>query len=256
MQMRVSAGEKQAKGCSMNHICTALLIGTIALAANARQKFLGSIWKSQTSAADADPLFGTLFDQVTPENAGKWGPAESSDDNYAWPRLDAMYAAAESLNLKTKQHTFIWGAQQPDWVNSSNAAAAAEDWIKDYMARFGDKVDMIDVVNEPIHQKPSYRSGLGGDGTTGWDWVIWSFKKARQYAPDATLLINEYDVLKSDNILSQYKDVIQLLVDSNLVDGIGVQGHFLEGQSASALKRRLDSLAVFGLPIYVSEYDV
>ncbi|MBD3420108.1 MAG: hypothetical protein GF398_08335, partial [Chitinivibrionales bacterium] len=46
------------------------------------------------------------------------------------------------------------------------------------------------------------------------------------------------------------------LVDSNLVDGIGVQGHFLEGQSASALKRRLDSLAVFGLPIYVSEYDV
>ncbi|MBD3321784.1 MAG: hypothetical protein GF350_11875 [Chitinivibrionales bacterium] len=222
----------------------------------AQQKFLGSIWKYQTGAEECDPLFGSLFDQVTPENAGKWGKTEGAEDSYAWDALDGMYAAADSFSLNTKQHTFVWGMQQPDWVTSANAQAAVEDWISDYMARYGDKVDMIDVVNEPIHQKPSYRSGLGGDGATGWDWVVWVFKKARQYAPDAQLLINEFDVLKSDNILSQYMAIIRILKDSSLVDGIGVQGHFLESTPASEINRRLDSLATLGLPVYVSEYDV
>ncbi|MBD3242674.1 MAG: hypothetical protein GF331_18935 [Chitinivibrionales bacterium] len=221
-----------------------------------QEPFFGSIWKRQVSAADADPLFGGFFDQVTPENVGKWGVAEPVEGAFKWDALDAMYEAADTLGMPAKHHTFVWGQQQPSWVTASNAQTAVENWISAYMARYGDRVTMIDVVNEPVHAKPSYRSGLGGDGSTGWDWVVWVYEKARQYAPNATLLVNEYDVLKSANVLTNYMNVIRVLNDRGLLDGIGVQGHFLEGTNATTIGRHLDSLATFGLPVYVSEYDV
>lgn len=56
-------------------------------------------------------------------------------------------------------------------------------------------VDLIDVVNEPLHTRPAYADDLGGNGTTGWDWVIKSFEYARQYCPNAKLLINDYNIV-------------------------------------------------------------
>ncbi len=80
---------------------------------------------------------------------------------------------------------------------------------------------MIDVVNEPLHAPPSYMNAIGGSGSTGWDWVIWAFEKARQYCPNAKLLINEYDVLSSTTNLANYISIINLLKARNLLDGIG-----------------------------------
>jgi len=35
--------------------------------------------------------------------------------------LDREYAYAQSNNIIFKEHNFIWGAQQPNWVNNGNA---------------------------------------------------------------------------------------------------------------------------------------
>ncbi len=60
------------------------------------------------------------------------------------------------------------------------------------------EIDMIDVVNEPLngHNPPdggsgraNYKNALGGNGATGWDWVIRAFTLARQYLPNAKLII-------------------------------------------------------------------
>jgi endo-1,4-beta-xylanase len=63
----------------------------------------------------------------------------------------------------------------------------------------------------PDHAPAVYRDALGGAGTTGWDWVIWSFEKTRQYFPNAKLLLNDYSILSSDSATTQYLTLINLL---------------------------------------------
>ena len=171
-----------------------------------------------------------------------------------------MYDYAQQHNMLVKHHTFVWGSQQPSWItgisDDAEVRSAVEGWIRTYMDRFGSRVDMIDVVNEPLHQKPAYRGSLGGDGATGWDWVIWCFEKAREYAPHARLHINDYDILKSDKNTKNYLKIITLLKQRGLIDGIGVQGHFLENTSVEKIRSNLNRLAESELPIHVSEYDV
>lgn len=213
--------------------------------------FFGSIWKGRP-----DALFGPLFTQVTPENAGKWGQVEATRGSFTWSSLDAMFRDAASKGLITKQHTFVWGQAQPSWVTSGNAQVAVTAWMTAFMNRYGDQVHLIDVVNEPLHAAPSYRSGLGGDGATGWDWVIWCYQLARQKAPNARLLINDYDILSSDSATERYVALCRLLRDRGLLDGIGEQAHNFERTSLTTLRANLDRLATLGLPIYISEFDL
>jgi endo-1,4-beta-xylanase len=110
------------------------------------------------------------------------------------------------------------------------------------------------VVNEPLHAKPSYRNGIGGDGSTGWDWVIWSFETARKYT-NAKLLINDYNILYSDSETSNYLTIINILKQRGLIDGIGVQCHSYESVATSTLRYNLDRLGNTGLPVYVSEWE-
>jgi endo-1,4-beta-xylanase len=225
------------------------------LTASAQAKYLGNIYQSST------PLkFATYWNQVTPENSGKWGSVEQNRDRYSWNNLDQAYNFAISNGYPFKQHTFVWGNQAPNWIGSLSQAdqrAEVEEFISDYCQRYP-STNQIDVVNEPISAPPSFRNALGGSGATGWDWVITSFEMARLHCPQAELLINEYGIINDSAKRSRYVEIINILKNRDLVDGIGIQSHSfnLIGYSASTLKSNLDALAQTGLPIYVSEWDI
>ena len=217
------------------------------------EKFLGNIYTGQP-----DAIFTRYWNQVTPENAGKWGAVEFSRDKMIWSGLDQMMAAAKEGGYPVKQHTFVWGQQEPRWIaelSPSEQRAEVREWMKLFAERYPD-VEFIDVVNEAQHFPPSYKDALGGDGETGWDWLIWPFEQAREFFPDSKLLINDYNILCCAGELETYKTQIQLLKERGLLDGIGVQAHGLETALPSTVQRSLDSLAELGLPIYVSELDL
>jgi endo-1,4-beta-xylanase len=122
-------------------------------------------------------------------------------------------------------------------------------------------MDFCDVVNEPLHAPPSYKNALGGDGATGWDWMIESFELARrQHLPAKTQLhLNEYSVINDGNANARFIQIINLLKDRGLIDGIGVQGHNFEvngGASMTTLHNNLSNLAATGLPVYITEFDI
>jgi endo-1,4-beta-xylanase len=147
-----------------------------------------------------------------------------------WGVLDLVFDAARSHGMPVKQHTFVWGQQEPRWVADlppDEQRAAVDAWMRAFAERYPD-VAMIDVVNEPLHAPPSYAEALGGAGETGWDWVVWSFERARGYFPDAVLLINEYNILCCAPNRARYADLVTLLQERGLIDGIGVQAHGLE----------------------------
>jgi endo-1,4-beta-xylanase len=209
--------------------------------------------------------FETYWNQMTAENAGKWGSAEGSQGNYNWTQLDNIYNYAIDRGYPYKHHTLVWGAQEPSWVSSLDSAsqrAAVKKWI-DTVAHRYTSASLIDVVNEPFNAVPSYANALGGSGTTGWDWVVTAFQWARQaFFPTVKLLINEYNVLQDNTVTTNYLKLIDTLRVRGLIDGIGIQGHGFEFKgsgytySLTTLKYNLGRLVATGLPVYISEFDI
>src|SRR3954462_3016928 len=218
-------------------------------------KFFGT---AAGSAQDYAVLLN-WFDQITPENAGKWGSVEATRDVMNWQALDEAYSFAKTNHLPFKFHNLIWGQQQPGWLAGLPAdqqLAEIEQWMAAVAARYPD-IDFIDVVNEPINTPPTaYLDALGGKGTTGFDWVIKSYQMARAHFPKAKLLINEFNTVILPQFTDPYIALIKLLQDQKLIDGIGEQGHFLERADPTVVKADLDKLATTGLPIYISELDL
>nr|WP_232345244.1 endo-1,4-beta-xylanase [Paenactinomyces guangxiensis] len=218
-------------------------------------KFLGNIVANSVPSS-----FSTYWNQVTPENSTKWGSVESSRDNMNWSAADTAYNFAKSNGYPFKFHTLVWGSQEPSWISGLSAAdqkAEVTEWIQAAGQKYRN-AEFVDVVNEPLHAKPSYRNAIGGDGSTGWDWVIWSFEQARQAFPNSKLLINDYGIISDPNAAAQYVQIINLLKSRGLIDGIGIQCHYfnMNNVSVSTMNSVLNTLAETGLPIYVSELDM
>ncbi|HET9958267.1 MAG TPA: endo-1,4-beta-xylanase [Polyangiaceae bacterium] len=218
-------------------------------------KFFGSI---STTAADYTN-FTAHFNQLTPGNAGKWGSVEATRDQMNWTDLDAAYSFAKANKIPFKLHTLVWGQQQPNWLDGlspEEQLAELEQWMSALAERYPD-VQMIDVVNEPLHAPPSYAAALGGAGATGWDWVIKAFEMARAHFPNAELILNDYSILTMASTTQDYLKVVKVLSDRGLIDGIGEQAHFYErAPELSVLTANLNAFAATGLPIYITELDL
>jgi endo-1,4-beta-xylanase len=221
--------------------------------ANGKPKFVGNIVSNYVPAS-----FDTYWNQLTPENSGKWGTVEATRNVMNWADLDKAYNHAMQKGIPFKQHAFVWFSQQPSWLaglSQAEQAAEVEEWIRLYAQRYPN-TQLVDVVNEPLHGVPVYANAIGGSGSTGWDWIVWSFQKARQYLPNAKLLLNDYNVISSSKATSDYINIINILKTRGLIDGIGEQGHGLEYAQSSTLERNLNSLQATGVPIYISELDL
>jgi endo-1,4-beta-xylanase len=230
--------------------------------ASGYDKYLGGVH----SAAQL-PNFTAYFNQVTPENAGKWGSVEATRDVMSWDGLDAAYAFAKQNGFPFKMHTLIWGNQQPAWIETlppEEQLEEIEEWFAAVAERYPD-IDQIEVVNEPLHDPPTqpgsgggnYAEALGGAGASGWDWILTSFRMARQYFPTSQLLINDYSIINTPADVIRYKEIVTLLQAEGLIDGVGEQGHaFSTGGDTQIMVDGLDSLAELGLPLYITELDI
>ena len=218
-------------------------------------KFVGNIWPDAVGTSAVNSEF---WNQVTPANDGKWGVAENGRDFWYWSGLDAISKYTSERNIPFRFHTLVWGQQEPEWIKDlppGEQLKEVKEWFKLAGQRYPD-VDFIDVVNEALHEYPSYADALGGKGRTGWDWVVTSFKLARKYFPNAKLHINDYNILKSPMEAKKYVEIIEILKARRLIDGVGMQAHFLEETKVSTAKACLDIVAETGLPLYITEFDV
>ncbi|MCB0277787.1 MAG: endo-1,4-beta-xylanase, partial [Calditrichaeota bacterium] len=232
--------------------------------ATGHSKWLGCAY----SAAQA-PQFENYWNQVTPENAGKWGSVEPSRDAMNWGGMDQAYNFAKNNGFPIRYHVLIWGNQQPSWIENlseTEQLAEIEEFFQAVANRYPD-IDYLEVVNEPLHDPPdgrgngNYINALGGYNNlygTGHDWIIRAFELARQYFPDSTkLMINDYSIINDNNATTQYLNIINSLVSRDLIDGIGVQGHaFSTRGSVNTMVSNLTRLGNTGLPIQICEMDI
>lgn len=235
--------------------------------ARGANKFLGNITTSFEIRSD----FITYWNQITGENEHKWEFIEETRDIMDWSKADAIANYAKEHNIPWKFHALVWGNQYPKWMNELSTNEQREEiieWLDAAAQRYPD-VQMIDVVNEAYMSDPNnweakkhypipFRDALGGIGSTGYDWVINSFKMARERWPDAILIINDYNTLEWDDEINWVKNTIPKLLEAGApIDAVGFQGHELRQFSADVLKARLDEMHdVIRLPMFITEYDI
>ena len=218
------------------------------------KKFFGNIDTGGQIRSD----FKTMWDQFSPENAGKWGSVQgSSQSSFNWASLDAMYKYTQDNNILFKEHCFFWASQQPSFATNTNIETAAKAWMKAFCDRYP-KTAMIDVFNESLHNSPAYKTGMGGTGTTGYDWLITAFTWAREACPNALLLYNDYNTIEYSSENSGVIKLVKAIKGAGApIDGVGCQGHDVGKVSASTVTTYVNNIiSQTGVPVYVTEMDV
>jgi len=219
-------------------------------------KFVGNI-TTQNQANTGGFNFATHWDQLTPENAGKWGSVQQSGSSgYNWNTLDALYDYAEDNGIIFKQHAFVWGSQQP---GGSISEQNVRDWISAFCERYPN-TKLIDVVNEPPpHTEPSYSGAIGGGTNGDWQWITNSFIWARESCPGAILILNDYNNIEWADQNQHFIDITNTVLENGgPIDAVGAQAHDLDHMSLTTteMKRLVQKLHDdTGLDVYITEYD-
>lgn len=222
-------------------------------------KFLGNITTSY-NVDYGNEKFYTLWNQITPENESKWGSIEGTRGKYNWGGCDNAYNYARQHGFPFKFHCLVWGAQYPSWMDNLSTAdqyTAIERWMDAVKARYPD-LPMIDVVNEavPGHQPAPYKAALGGDGKTGYDWIIKAFEMAYERWPDAILIYNDYNTFQWQR--TEFINLVKVLRDAGApIDAYGCQSHDLTDMSVSNFKSAMTEIQnALKMPMYSTEYDI
>jgi endo-1,4-beta-xylanase len=218
-------------------------------------KFVGNI-TTGNSVDTGGMKYSKYWDQITPENAGKWGSIQSTPTSaFNWSTMDAIYSYTETNHIVFKQHAFVWGSQQP---RGTPTLEQVEAWIQAFCERYPN-TRLIDVVNEPPpHTTPNYTANLGAGESGQWGWITKAFKLARKHCGNAVLILNDYNNIEYGDQESHFIDIVkQIKAAGAPIDAVGAQSHALRTMSASQLQTNLNRMASeTGLPIYITEYDI
>ena len=195
------------------------------------------------------------FNSAVTENAVKWGTMEPRKGEVDYSVIDGILKWTEENNIPLRGHNLFWGIPQfvQPWVkelNNDELRRTLQNRAETVTARYKGRFAEYDLNNEMIHGN-YYEDRLGPDIT----------KLMAQWAhngdPDAKLFVNDYDILTGNKLPEYMAHIRKLLKQGVPVAGIGVQGHLHSDTfDREQLKNALDSLAKFGLPIRVTEFNM
>lgn len=260
---RINKIKQMIKGCLVAAGLWMFSLGTMAQLSTNPDKFLGNITTGWPGSMDYNGFkYSEYWNQVTPENGTKWGTVEGTRNSYYWSGADPAFKYAKEHGFPFKFHCLVWGSQYPNWIKNLSAEdryKAIEKWMDKVKSKYPD-LELIDVVNEAIdgHQADTYlmREALGGNGETGYDWIIKAFEMAHERWPNAILIYNDFNTFQWNT--DQFIDLVRTLRDAGApIDAYGCQAHDLGGVSQNTFKSVMEKIQdALKIPMYITEYDI
>ena len=231
---------------------------------------IGVAVKVQEQLIQPNKPYATLiqkqFNSLVAENEMKWQSINPRPGVYDFKKSDALVEFAHKNKMQLVGHVFFWHNQTPDWVfqNSQGDPISKialrkrmRQHIRTLHQRYGNKIQVWDVVNEALEQDGSMRQSPWRQ-ILGDDWVEQAFQIAHEELPASTqLLYNDYHLYRKDKLQGLIKLIDSLQAKNIRIDGIGVQGHWhLKHPSLEDINHLLKTIGNTGLKIHISELDV
>jgi endo-1,4-beta-xylanase len=201
-----------------------------------------------------------------------WPGYESRQGFTRWEDMLETIYWCKSNGITTKGHPLVWATQSgtPQWL-TEYPVKETEELLKirviNITAGFRDKIELWDVVNEPVNVKTWKHKMQNFNDMNDWgvtdtifliaDYVEQALKWAHQGNPEATLLINEYRTLADKGVRKRYDDLLTELKKRNVpLSGIGIQAHEprQEWFSPEEVWKTFDLYNRFGYPIHITEF--
>ena len=229
-----------------------------------------------------DPRMRALFvaqcSILVPENELKWYSLRREPDKFDFSRADALIDFATDHEIAVRGHTLLWNRSRymPPWVVNydfgANPATTAEKMLREHIktvcSRYGERIFSYDVINETIAPDTGELEESPFTKVLGPDLVDICFHAAREFAPHAQLVYNDY-MNWSEKSTTHRAAVLKLLdrmKKNNLpVDALGIQAHIGSDGMGSATgldtnltewRKFLDETTAMGLDLIITEFDV
>jgi endo-1,4-beta-xylanase len=215
-----------------------------------------------------------------PENELKWYVIRREPGKFDFTGADTLADFADKYGMAMRGHTLLWNRSRwmPPWVVNydfgTTPALTAEKMLRDHIktvcTRYGDRIFSYDVINETIAPATGELEESPFTKILGPDVVDICFHAAREFAPHAELVYNDYmgwaqkDAVHRAGVLK----LLDRMKKSNLpVDTLGIQSHIgstgtgvatgpLSDVDQVEWRKFLDAVTAMGLNLIVTEFDV
>ncbi len=234
-----------------------------------RHKFLlGANWGKDNMALFNDELSGdakalaeqrnahflALFNQVTlPFYWANFEPQRGKPDT---ERLKKMAQFYKDKGCTIKGHPLCWHTLAPDWLMdmpNEDIIEAVDARIQRDVAAFAGLIDLWDAVNEavimPVYDR--YDNGITRicKDMGRVELLRRTFETARESNPNATLLLNDFDLTTAYDVLIE-----SCLTAGVPIDVLGLQTHMHQGfRGVEWTEKVLERFSRFGLPLHFTE---
>jgi endo-1,4-beta-xylanase len=201
-----------------------------------------------------------------------WSGYEAKQGETRWAAMSETLEWCKANGITTKGHPLVWATKPgtPDWL-AGYKEKETEEFLKtrvlNITAGFKGKIELFDVVNEPIHVRTWKHKIENFADTNDWDvsdtlpqvadYVESALRWAHQGNPRATLMINEYRTLADAGDRRKYEDLLTELKKRNVpLGGIGIQAHEPRQDWFSPVEvwKTFDLYSKFGYPLHITEF--
>ncbi len=195
------------------------------------------------------------FNSAVTENAVKWAIMEPRKGEVNYTVVDEILSWTEENHVPLRGHNLFWGIPKfvQSWVmdlDDNELRQTIQNRAETITERYKGRFTEYDLNNEMIHGN-YYEDRLGPEITKLMaEWAL-------NGDPDAKLYLNDYDILTGNRLADYMAHIRDLLKQGVPIAGIGVQGHLhAETFDRDQLRNALDSLAVFKLPVRITEFNI
>jgi len=211
---------------------------------------------------------------LVPENEFKSYVIAAEPGRYNFAPGERIAGFAKSSGMKLRGHTLLWNRPEfmPQWLRDSFGALSArsgEAYLRKYIRHvcrhFGAQVHSWDVVNETIDPQTGQVRDTPFTRVLGFDVLRIAYEAAREYAPHAQLVYNDYMSWEAGQAETHRAGVLRLLERFRRnripVDALGIQSHLGNDGNIHAAQRRewtafVDEAVGMGYRLLITEFDV
>lgn len=225
-------------------------------------------------------LFLTQCGILVPESELKWYAIRPDAKTFDFERADLLMDFAHQHGLPMRGHTLLWNRTKwmPAWVNTydfgSRPATEAERMLREHIStvcrRYGDRIFSFDVINETIAPATGDLEASPFTKILGPDVVDICFHAAREAAPHAELVYNDYMNWSREGAVHRtgVLKLLERMKKNNVpVDVLGIQSHvgsdgiggatgLVQDVDETGWRKFLDDVTQMGLDLIITEFDV